>query len=92
MSIAATRRQPRPIAPDLRRRMEAAVERLLAALDAMGGDPDAEPSLGAPQADPPWDRSQADWTAGADDDRELDVDSTEADDLDRGEAGDGGMG
>ena len=31
----------------LRQRVEAAVERLIAALDAMDGDPDLEPSLGA---------------------------------------------
>jgi len=52
MSVAATDHAPRPITPDLRRRIEAAVERLLAALDAMDGDPDAEPSLGAPEVDP----------------------------------------
>ena len=33
----------------LRRRMERAVEALLAALDAMDGDPDLEPALGSPE-------------------------------------------
>lgn len=52
----------------LRQRLEAAIERAVAILDNLDGDPDSEPSLsaGVPR---PW-TDQRDWIEGATDDRE----------------------
>lgn len=49
----------------LRRRMERAVERLLAAMDAMDGDPDFEPSLGSLGSSIAL-QSQTSWAFGGD--------------------------
>lgn len=59
--------------PHLRTRIEEAVERLLAILDALDGDPDfepdadAEPSLGAPDGHD----GQLTWLRGSDTDCEA---------------------
>lgn len=106
-TISRPRAARQPIGPALRARMEAAVERLLAALDAIDGDPDLESYLtgtgddregedeeteGDDDADEEPSLGGADflmdqtlWSAGADDDRELDLDLEEDDPLDHGE-------
>lgn len=79
----------------LRRKVEAAVDRLLAILDELDGDPEAEPWIGAPEmADRchitvlapggGWRTIPLTWARGANDDREDE--NEHADDLDRGEA------
>lgn len=73
----AHRRQVRLTTREHRKLLEAALERLLAAvehviadLDALDGDPDLEPSLGSRILAPY--ESQARWSMGARDDREWD--------------------
>lgn len=78
----------------LRRKVEAAVDRLLAILDDLDGDPDAEPLLGSPELAAEcrchvWTPDGARmvalmWGRGANDDREEE--NEQGDDLDRGEA------
>ncbi|MHC2017159.1 hypothetical protein [Methylobacterium sp. CM6247] len=55
---------------DLRRRVANAVEAAIAFLDATGGDPDAEPSLGSTEPYDWQERGQEAWSAGSADDRE----------------------
>lgn len=59
----------------LRQRLEAAVERAIAALDAYDGDADLEPSLGS--IGDRWPSDQRGWVQGAADERESDVDERE---------------
>lgn len=55
----------------LRRALADRIEADIAALDMLGGDPDAEPSLGAPE---PFTAGPAlDWVYGSGDDREQDA-------------------
>jgi hypothetical protein len=70
------------VTPSMRDRIEAAIEGLLQLLDALDGDADLEPTLGAPEmplpdcrhylADIFPDTSQERWAAGYGDDLELD--------------------
>lgn len=99
-SLASGRTPRRPVSIKLRARMEAAVEHLLALLDALDGDPDEEPILGSPEIgltrnfqtpDGAWHQmpmTQERWVAGGFDDRELDIDSEEDDTLGHGECDD----
>lgn len=73
---------------DLRERIGNAIESLLALLDALDGDPDREPSLGAPEAEvphlfrflsEPFPLSQERWADGSTDDMEYDVADITAD-------------
>lgn len=43
----------KPLTPSLRKHIERAIESLLALLDTIDGDPDLEPSLGAPEVSLP---------------------------------------
>lgn len=73
-----------PERAEARRRLSDIVERAIALLDALDGDPESEPSLGAPefypvlgcswQAGPRSDGSSAQlgWANGGTDDREVD--------------------
>lgn len=71
-----------PAMPGIRERIEQAIESLLALLDTIDGDPDLEPSLGAPEVPLPSltsylpDRfaftSQEPWADGGGDEREAD--------------------
>lgn len=83
-----------------RARLEAALDRLLdamhqalAELDALDGDPDAEPSLAAPERHPnpgrygAPDRGQLRWAQGAADDREEDCEDEGAQCDDEGVCG-----
>ena len=61
----------RPDLIALRRALANRIEADIAALDILGGDPDAEPSLGAPE---PFTAGPAlDWVYGNGDDREMDA-------------------
>ena len=70
-----------------RRRLCDHIERLIALLDALDGDPEAEPSLGSIERqwsalispDRDWTTSQLGWAGGGRDDREDDLDSHEGD-------------
>ena len=62
MSGLQTRRRARR-GDALRQRLEAAVDRAIAALDAYDGDADLEPSLG-------WPEGRHRWGSGGTDDRE----------------------
>ena len=61
----------------LRRRLTVLIDRLIAALDEIDGDPDLEdgaddePSLSAAIPQAIWEGSQDAWAQGADDDREV---------------------
>lgn len=79
----------------LRRKVEVAIDRLLAILDDLDGDPEAEPWLGAPELPAEcrctilvpgqgFGHVPLTWARGANDDREDE--NEHADDLDRGEA------
>ena len=68
----------------LRRKVEAAVDRLLAILDDLDGDPEAEPWLGSPEMPTGcrgvmmvpgigWRPVELRWANGANDDREQDA-------------------
>jgi len=71
ITFPARRRDPEHEA--LRRHLHDVIERALALLDCLDGDPDLEdgaddePSLGSPAGG----ESQMAWSAGADDDREF---------------------
>ena len=85
-----TRRAARPyLAAGIRRRLEEEIELRIAILDALDGDCDDEPSLGAPEAwilPPDWGvvdtrADQTQWADGCQDDREHDAgDDRELDD------------
>ena len=58
-------------ATTLRQRLEEAVERAIAALDAYDGDADLEPSMGASEAVcVQWPTDQRHWAQGSGDERE----------------------
>lgn len=77
------------VEPKLRQRVEQAIEALLLLLDVIDGDPDLEPSLGAPEAALPNSlryvgtilvgTSQERWAAGADDEEEEEEHDAEDD-------------
>lgn len=73
---------------DLRRAIEAELDRMIELLDALDGDPDLEPSLGAPEVLSRlciWSQvdtgtSQLNWARGNSEDLEDEHDGTEPDD------------
>ena len=81
----ATKRARQPAID--RDRLSDTIERLIALLDALDGDPEAEPSLGSIERewsafispDRDWTTSQLGWAGGGRDDCESDLDSHEGD-------------
>lgn len=74
------------VTPELRRRMEAAVARLIDALNLIDGDPDLEPSLGYYPGHIAPDAEDDAGEAGEIDDEGDDLDLGELDDCDMGAA------
>lgn len=70
----------RPVRPDVRKRIEDAIERMIGLLDEIDGDPDAEPYLAATMCEdwygdhvPTDDREEQCEDEGAWDDREAEA-------------------